>query len=422
MFAIPVKDPEGYGLDGLKLTIGNLGTSRTGWESEVGNSPSRPFFTEDEYIWWGEATGLPIEVGQSADFWFTTVPTSISSGTGLAASIVGGFAPAVLGTVAAPVAPDPLKVTIANDISPLDDGLVSLREAVGYANKQPANEEQDITFGWTGAKTITLLPANGEIALNKWITITGFADPERVTIQRDPGTAVKHRLFVVDQAATVELYNLDLAHGEVDSVAGGAILSEGDLTLSGCIIRQNKATASTGGGIAAKKGSLNITNTTLTGNSSSVGGAIYIGQRVGTGIDSSTITLNTASLNGGGIYIESSNTVDATYVSLGAVDVNGNQAANQGGGIYVSGPISGAGTVLTLGVATIRNNQVLNTNPLQGRGGGLFFGSGTLILAGVTFQDNTAATGDGMYRLTGTVIAPLPLVFYVNNTEVVGAP
>ena len=62
---------------------------------------------------------------------------------------------------------------------------------------------------------------------------------------------------------------------------------------------------------------------------------------------------------------------------------------------------AGAGTTLTLdGGTTVRNNQVTSTT---GKGGGVYFGKGELILGGTSIDGNTATTGKSIYRLTGTL-------------------
>ena len=84
----------------------------------------------------------------------------------------------------------------------------------------------------------------------------------------------------------------------------------------------------------------------------------------------------------------------ATSVSISNADVNGNVATDSGGGIFVSAVESGTGTELSVSSTTIQNNVVTSGT---GKGGGLFFASGTLGLFGVTFSDNTAFDGNGFY-------------------------
>jgi hypothetical protein len=42
------------------------------------------------------------------------------------------------------------------------------------------------------------------------------------------------------------------------------------------------------------------------------------------------------------------------------------------------------------------------------KGGGVYFGAGTITLAGVTIDDNTAVSGTNLYRVTGTTLVDDP--------------
>jgi predicted outer membrane repeat protein len=291
-----------------------------------------------------------------------------------------------------------------------DDGKVALREAVTYVNgltKHPTKLPV-VTFagGLTGA-TITLDPTKGQLTLDNDIFIDGPVGG--ITIQRNSGATQKHRIFELNTGYWGKLANLTLRNGLVDSGtggAGGAILSNSQLTIENCTFSQNEATGTRGGAIAAITGTLSITGGGFTGNSSRLGGAIYIDERVSTSISSSSFVLNTATAYGGGIFIFGSTNATPTSVTLTGVDVNGNTAQDAGGGIYA---INGgdAGTTLKLrGGTTVRNNQVLSTS---GKGGGVYFGKGTLTLdatgGAVSISSNTAATGPSIYRVnTGTTL------------------
>ncbi len=421
-FTIPLKDPEDYGIDGAQLTVGNIETDRPGWVGDVGISPAHPLMSQDLDIWWVDETGLPIEIGQSANFSFTTVPTAISSGTGWIQNLDEGIAVALIGTVAAPVAPDPHIVTIKSDPNAPKDGLVSLREAVKYTLDHQ-DKGKTVTFGVSSP--ITLDPMKGQIVLGKdnqatEINISGWFT-ETITIQRDAGSQIKHRIFDVLLDTTVTLSNLELMHGKIEQ-AGGAVRSKGYLTISECEFLQNEAVSSEGGAIAAIGGSLDIVSASLfTGNSANQGGAIYIGQRVPADLSYSVFVLNSATGQfgkGGAIYIQSSTTANPTTVTISNVDVNGNVAPDRGGGIMVSEAAPGAaGTVLVLISTQIRNNVVTSAS---GKGGGVFFGAGSIALFGVTFSDNEANSGDGIYYVTGTTEDPNSFYFFNNDSWAAG--
>lgn len=290
---------------------------------------------------------------------------------------------------------------------------------LGNQGKAPDNT---VLVNVNGPITLDPAPTKGQINLGKpgqttEINIRG----DMTIIQRDAGSANKHRIFDVLANTTVKLTYLELKNGKVDYEVGGAVRSGGNLTVDGCIFRQNEAMNSFGGAIAAVGGSLDVHGVSqFTGNSATYGGAVYIGERIPADISYTEFVLNTASGQGGAIYILSSTTAEYTTVTLDNVDVNGNVSAGRGSGIMVSTIGQGAGTALTLSSTHIRNNVVTSQIAEHGRGGGVYFGAGTVALLGVVFEDNSALSGDGMYRRTGTMVAPFPFVTYINDSEVVG--
>ncbi len=374
--------------------VTNLGNDM-GWTGSVGTNVS----------WSGSSV---IEPGGSGNFWFATLPT--------VTVLSSAFAGAAVGSVVAPA--PALVVTTALDVVDPKDAWVSLREAVEFVNdpaRNLANHER-ITFKSTlDGGTITLDPGPGKGQLDLKANVHIDGPTNGITVQRDASSTVKHRIFDVFSALNAKLTKLTLRNGESDPNAGGAIRSVGNLIVENCTFAQNKATGSLGGAIAATAGSLTVTGGGFTGNSAAEGGAIYIGQRVNTTITGSSITLNTARA-GGGIFIENSTTTTATTVTLSGVDVNGNSAVDWGGGIFVKDGGAGAGTTLTLtGGTTIRNNIVTSS---AGKGGGIFFGKGTLNLVSVTIGDNTANQGDGIYWVKGTTRVETPGgVSWNNDTE-----
>ncbi len=317
------------------------------------------------------------------------------------------------------VVPANLEVTTLADVINPNDGVFSLRERIDEAN-EGADAQYTIFFRqtlWGG--TITLNPGDGQLQLEKNIFIDGPAN--KITIQRDPAAVDKHRIFDV-LGTSVTLARLRLLHGELGFLGfGGAIQSTGSLTVQDCEIRQCKADI--GGAIYTRVGTLNVTNSVINGNTAEFGGGIGIGQAVYASISNSVFVLNRAYNSGGGIFIEPSQILnETTTVTLNAVQITGNLAANAGGGIYVHTSGVGVGTWLTLAGNTDINNNVVQTAE-TGKGGGLYFGFGFLTLSGVTFASNSAALGDGMYRVQGqTTITENPVVTYVDDTEMLGPP
>ena len=75
---------------------------------------------------------------------------------------------------------------------------------------------------------------------------------------------------------------------------------------------------------------------------------------------------------------------------------------------------------------SVHDNELLNSDAQQRKGGGIYLGTGTIYLGGendtVTIANNSATTGDGMYRAAGTSVGANPNVTYTNDQEYVEPP
>lgn len=319
-----------------------------------------------------------------------------------------------------------VNVTTLTDVVNANDGVTSLREAVIEANANVPTTQHRITFSKTllgGA--ITLDPQLGQLTLEKSTFIDGSVG--RITVQRDLAAPIKHRIFHIEPNTVCTLARLTLLNGSVEGAltagCGGGVRSYGSLTVLDCEIRGNNAEVAGGGIYADGAGaSLDVVGSAINGNSawSLGGGGIFLGDGGIANISNSAIGLNSSDGYGGGIFIAGSGLANpAANVTLNAVEVVGNITKLCGGGIYAAKTAQGAGTNLTLaGNTNIHDNIVALAD--SGEGGGVYFGRGTITLAGVTIANNDAARGDGMYRVMGTTIAPNLNVTYVNDQEMVG--
>jgi hypothetical protein len=205
------------------------------------------------------------------------------------------------------------------------------------------------------------------IAANDNLTIQGNGD----TIERAPGTP-DFRLFDVAVGASLTLANATLQGGSAVArggipAQGGAIFSQGALTLTGVTVTHNVAN---GGG------------TIWTAGPSAYGGGLYVASGSAT-LDNVTLSFNTAqgglggsnngiagrgsNAYGGGLYV-AAGTLALTSVTLGS-----NSAVGGGGGTgYFDGGPGG-----------------------DGYGGGLCVGGGTVTLRSVTTTGNSAQGGPG---------------------------
>jgi parallel beta-helix repeat protein len=277
-------------------------------------------------------------------------------------------------------------------------GLLSLREAIDFANSAPSGN-QSITFDPTAfatPQTITLTGSQLELSRTTGsVTITGPA--AGVTI----AAGGLSRVFQLDVGVTASLARLTLSGGCADN--GGGLLNNGITTLSNCTVSGNAATFGGGGGLL-NNGTVTLTNCTVSGNSSAGGfspdGTYHTGR--GGGLDNygtATLTNCTVSGNstqdaGGGVSTEGSGTT-----ALANCTLSGNSASTAGGGL------ANAGTT-TLSDCTISGNS---TN----RFGGAMAIHGTVTLTNCTVSNNSAGqAGGGLYdfsdgtaTLSNTIVA-----------------
>jgi hypothetical protein len=261
-------------------------------------------------------------------------------------------------------------------------GQLSLREAVNLANVLPGSNT--VTFAPDLASgTVTL--AAGPLLLDHNLDIAGLrAGP--VTVSGNNAS----RVFDVAAGVSVTLASLIVTNGRVSSATqaqGGGIRNAGNLTLNGCTITNNQATAgltgtgsevvlAQGGGIYST-GGLTLTGCIVSGNSANLSaGNVYAGNDNGGGIynNGGTVGLDSCTVSG--------NSVNATFTG--------------GAGVlyaYGGGLTSDNGT-LTLTDCTVVGNTATGGNA-DGLGGGVHSFHSTVSLSNCTIANNTAtSTGD----------------------------
>ena len=206
------------------------------------------------------------------------------------------------------------------------DADCSLREAVGAANANP------------GADTITFDPAlfaapaiidltGGPLPIIDHVTITG---PGADLLTLDAHDA--SRLFIIAIDVLAEISSVGMTGGYNDAEGGGAIFSEGNLTLRAVHMYGNYGRF---GGAIMNYGfgtSLNINDSTIANNTADDAGAIasYGPLRM----YNSTISGNTATDFVGAIYIASVSNVSHTILNS---TITGNTARSDGG-VWVDNP------------------------------------------------------------------------------------
>jgi CSLREA domain-containing protein len=321
----------------------------------------------------------------------------------------------------------PLSVTRAADftVTTLDDengtcgtgSGCSLREAIAEATAG-----QEIDFSVTGTITLT----NGELTINKNLTITG---PGAGSLAISGGGI--YRVLHVYPGITLNLTNITITNGNAGGNRGGGINNEGTLNISNSDVFSN--TAASGGGIY-NEGTVDISNSDVFSNKTTAGPGGGICTK-GTLVDISdcTISGNTAHTSGGGIYNEGAlNISDNSTVS-------GNEATTVGGGLYnFSGTVDISNSTFSANTGTtngggIFNNETMDisNSTLSGNdapyGGGFYNNIGTANISHSTFFSNTATTdGAGIYNndtanisnstLSGNVASNVGGAIYNNDT------
>ncbi|HEX5037175.1 MAG TPA: choice-of-anchor Q domain-containing protein [bacterium] len=207
--------------------------------------------------------------------------------------------------------------------------------------------------------TVTLNPANGELQIDKSITLQGNGEAN-TTLDAAGGP---FRVLSINPAAddkAVVISGVTVTGGNVAGSGGGIDLNEaGTLTLLDSTITANTASDSGGGVHVAADGGYLI-------------------------MDGCTVSVNTSSggvdLGGGGIAVENGSAI------IRNSSIDGNFANTKGGGIWMDD----GGLEMT--DTSITNNVSDNDTNGDGSGGGLFNESGSAVLLG---------TGDGTCLIDG---------------------
>jgi CSLREA domain-containing protein len=266
------------------------------------------------------------------------------------------------------------------------DGACTLREAIDNANDDAATHP-DCVPG-SGADTIAF-SVSGTITLNgnhlpivypgSTIVIQGAS---AITI--DAAGQSNHFLVF---GGNLTLNGLTLQNGAVIDEPGGAITSNGEVTISDSTLSGNRAIlANPGPGIPAVGGAIfnagghaSLSNVTLSGNSAAAGGAISNSEWGGL---AGTMVISRSVLR--------DNSADGAAILDGM---------DGGGAIQTGGPPwSVVGGELTI------SDSILEENTSSGSDGGgaiLNVGVGVLDVSGSTFRGNTAAHEGGAILVAG---------------------
>lgn len=291
-----------------------------------------------------------------------------------------------------------------------DDGPGSLRQVISDTLTSPGPDQ--ITFDPSlDGQTITL--TTGQLVISGEIEIDGSDLPNGITISGDD----QFRVLFIELGAIVTLDRLTLTNGATETGFGacltlcgggifadtdstvtiidskilnsfgnsaGGIINSGNMTISGSLIRGNRA-AYDGGGIR-NSGKMTISQSSIVSNTTefAYGGAgIY--EETGTLlIDNSTIAYNRAQGSGGGIRSYGSLSIIINQSTMAH-----NSATNLGGGVFIESTSGATGTTAVLSII----NSTISSNEAD-QGGGLYGSANltttlALTLTHTTVNENT---------------------------------
>ncbi len=205
----------------------------------------------------------------------------------------------------------------------------------------------------------------------------------------------------------------NVASGAMSDQGGAGVFNAGGtIEINNCTINDNNATgmAGSGGGILNDKGSLTVSNTTIRNNTAvRAGGGIEDNSEMDKTLvlNNVTLELNTTAMspgNGGGLHITGPGN---SMISGGLVSEN--SASAEGGGLW-----NGTGTMVIDGT-TISSN-IANGDMSDQGGGGVFNAGGTINILNASITNNSAL---GLSGSGGGVLNDLG-VLEISNTEISG--
>jgi predicted outer membrane repeat protein len=196
------------------------------------------------------------------------------------------------------------------------------------------------------------------------------------------------------------LSNVTFGNNHATGDGGGMDQSSGSATLTGVTFNNNSAIYDGGGISSTYSSGLTLTDVVFNNNhASGSGGGIYSRHSSSSTMTNVTFTGNTAGADGGGI--DTDDNFDLTNATF-----TGNTADGDAGGIY-----GGPNTYAHL------TNVSFDGNTSGGYGGGIYNNGGGFELSNVTFNNNDADEGGGMYSY-GT--QSLTVVTFSNNSATYG--
>ena len=313
-------------------------------------------------------------------------------------------------------------VTTENDVYDRYDGMISLREALDYANSGETIAFADSLKG----KTIALDPELGQLTANKTLTIdaSDLSDATNATGLTISGRGASRILYVEEGVGNVEINGITLSNGYSNETGGAICNYWATLTLHNCDVRDNEARY--GAAIYTCGGQTTLVDCVVTNNTASFridewggdGGVVYN--------DDATLSLVNCELkNNGNSVVECycgevsltsceivDNGGDGVFVYDGEISLTDCEIVDNGGGVYAyDGEISltnceivgndGQGVNIQENGVLVANNCLIARNDANYGAGLELYGTATLY--NCTITDNTSNYGGGV-NLNGDAV------------------
>jgi len=255
-----------------------------------------------------------------------------------------------------------------------DSGPGSLRQAILNAVSGAY-----ITFSNSLAGA-TIRLTSGQLTISSNLTIDASALPGGITLNGNHASPIFR--IVGSPTPTAKLLALILTNG-YNTVAGGAVVNGGVLSLNNCTLAGNSTASGSYGGAIYNSGLLTtLTGCTLSANGADSGGAILNQSSVCT-VQNCTFTGNTASAGVGGAILNQFGAV----LNLLHCTFTGNTASSHGGDIYnLSSQVNLSNTILATSTPDDIYNAAGSTNTAGGSNivqvlvnAGTFSGTNTIL-------------------------------------------
>ena len=285
-------------------------------------------------------------------------------------------------------------VTTSQDVEDPDDGFISLREAILFANERDSSNT--ITFDPNVFNVPTLINISSQLpTITEELTITGLG-ADLLTIDAQGGgddilDGNGFRIFEVNDgdagsSIDVSISGLTLTGGDNNDF-GGAISNFENLTLDGVAIVGNRSVF--GGGVSNDlSGRLTLSNSTIANNEvSQDGGGIFNGGELSA--TNVTISGNSAAINGSGIV--SGGDLSGVMLSLTNVTLTNNTGSE---GVYFDSGV---------GPTTASFNNTIIDSPITSVGYGTTLAGSNNLFAGA----DPGITGTGNLFNQSSMLAPL---------------